>query len=176
VGQLGIVSRKTTPVILETARLVLSPITLADSPDAYPIFGDPDVMAHWDVAEISDPDLVDQMIAGQAASMDGDQGFYWSIRRLDDHALVGLCDLSDIDQRHHRAEVGFILGKSNWGQGYALEAMQAVGLTFDALIKPVHVPRERPPVVVVDEGPLVLVETRKDLGQVTLPFEAEGQR
>jgi hypothetical protein len=116
VGQLGIVSRKTTPVILETARLVLSPITLADSPDAYPIFGDPDVMAHWDVADISDPDLVDQMIAGQAASMDGDQGFYWSIRRLDDHALVGLCDLSDIDQRHHRAEVGFILGKSNWAQ------------------------------------------------------------
>jgi ribonuclease E len=29
--------------------------------------------------------------------------------------------------------------------------------------KPVHVPRERPPVVVMDEGPLVLVETRKDL-------------
>jgi ribonuclease E len=29
--------------------------------------------------------------------------------------------------------------------------------------KPVHVPRERPPVVVMNEGPLVLVETRKDL-------------
>jgi ribonuclease E len=29
--------------------------------------------------------------------------------------------------------------------------------------KPVHVPRERSPVVVMDEGPLVLVETRKDL-------------
>ena len=37
--------------------------------------------------------------------------------------------------------------------------------------KPVHVPRERKPVVVLDEGPLVLVETRKDLAQVTLPFE-----
>jgi len=37
--------------------------------------------------------------------------------------------------------------------------------------KPVHVPRERKPVVVLDEGPLVLVETRKDLSQVTLPFE-----
>ncbi|MEK8029908.1 ribonuclease E/G [Ideonella sp. DXS29W] len=37
--------------------------------------------------------------------------------------------------------------------------------------KPVHVPRERPPVVVVDEGPLVLVETRKDLSQLTLPFD-----
>ena len=37
--------------------------------------------------------------------------------------------------------------------------------------KPVHVPRERKPAVVVDDGPLILVETRKDLGQVTLPFE-----
>jgi len=37
--------------------------------------------------------------------------------------------------------------------------------------KPVHVPRERPPVAVADEGPLVLVETRKDLAQIKLPFE-----
>jgi ribonuclease E len=37
--------------------------------------------------------------------------------------------------------------------------------------KPVHVPREPKPPVVLDEGPLVLVETRKDLAQITLPFE-----
>ena len=42
--------------------------------------------------------------------------------------------------------------------------------------KPVHVPRERPPVVVVDEGPLVLVETRKDLSQLVLPFDAQAQQ
>jgi ribonuclease E len=36
--------------------------------------------------------------------------------------------------------------------------------------KPVHVPRERPPVVVADEGPLVLVETKRDLGNLQLPF------
>ncbi|MBI5259478.1 MAG: Rne/Rng family ribonuclease [Burkholderiales bacterium] len=36
---------------------------------------------------------------------------------------------------------------------------------------PVHVPRERKPIVQVDEGPLVLVETRKDLSQLKLPFE-----
>ena len=38
--------------------------------------------------------------------------------------------------------------------------------------KPIHVPRERPPLLVVDEGPLILVETRKDLGQVKMPFDA----
>lgn len=37
--------------------------------------------------------------------------------------------------------------------------------------KPVHVPRVPRPRVVIDEGPLVLVETRKDLSQMKLPFE-----
>ncbi len=37
--------------------------------------------------------------------------------------------------------------------------------------KPIHVPREPSPPVVIDEGPLVLVETRKDLRSMTLPFE-----
>ena len=37
----------------------------------------------------------------------------------------------------------------------------------------IHVPRERPPLVVLDEGPLVLVETRKDLRDMKLPFERQ---
>jgi ribonuclease E len=41
--------------------------------------------------------------------------------------------------------------------------------------QPIRVPRERPPVVVVDEGPLVLVETRRDLRDLQLPFEQEGR-
>ena len=41
--------------------------------------------------------------------------------------------------------------------------------------RPIHVPRERPPVVRIDEGPLVLVETRKDLSQIRLPFETEAR-
>jgi len=37
---------------------------------------------------------------------------------------------------------------------------------------PAPLGREPAPVVVVDDGPLVLVETRKDLSQFKLPFEA----
>jgi ribonuclease E len=39
---------------------------------------------------------------------------------------------------------------------------------------PVRQPREPRPVVVVDEGPLVLVETRRDLASLQLPFETTG--
>jgi ribonuclease E len=41
--------------------------------------------------------------------------------------------------------------------------------------KPVHVPRAPRPRVRVDDGPLVLVETRKDLSQLKLPFEQQQQ-
>jgi ribonuclease E len=46
----------------------------------------------------------------------------------------------------------------------------AVQAAIAAEPKPVHVPRERPPAVVLDEGPLVLVETRKDLNTLKVPF------
>jgi ribonuclease E len=42
--------------------------------------------------------------------------------------------------------------------------------------QPARVPRERKPVVVVDEGPLVLVETAKDLSQVKLPFDTSASQ
>jgi ribonuclease E len=38
--------------------------------------------------------------------------------------------------------------------------------------KPVRVPRLQKPVSAVDDGPLVLVETQRDLSQVVLPFES----
>ena len=40
-----------------------------------------------------------------------------------------------------------------------------------AAVKPVHVPRERSAAALPDEGPLVLVETKRDLAAMTLPFE-----
>ena len=43
------------------------------------------------------------------------------------------------------------------------ERVAHVQMIIAAEPKPVHVPRERPPVVEFDEGPLILVETRKDL-------------
>ena len=57
-----------------------------------------------------------------------------------------------------------------WVQSDA-EKIAAAQAAIAAEPKPVHVPRVPKPVVVVDEGPLVLVETRKDLSQLKLPFE-----
>ena len=54
------------------------------------------------------------------------------------------------------------------------DKIAAVRAAIAAEPKPVHVPRERPPIVVIDEGPLVLVETRRDLRDLKLPFEQQS--
>lgn len=51
------------------------------------------------------------------------------------------------------------------------EKVQAVAQAIALEPAPVRVPRERKPVVLADEGPLVLVETRKDLAQTPMPFD-----
>ncbi|MEO8060772.1 MAG: ribonuclease E/G, partial [Burkholderiales bacterium] len=57
------------------------------------------------------------------------------------------------------------------------DKIRAVQSAMAAEPSPVHVPRERKPVENADTGPLVLVETRKDLSQIKLPFEtAQGSQ
>jgi len=113
-------------MILETERLKLTPVTEADGPLIHPIMADPEVMAHMDSVAIDDPDVVEAFVHGQLIEMANEQAFYWSVRLNDDQRYLGSVDLSDIDWRHHRAEVGFILGKDAWGKGFGYEAVQAV--------------------------------------------------
>ena len=113
-------------MILETERLTLSPVTEQDAALIHPIMADPEVMAHMDSMAIDDPDVVEAFVQGQLIEMANEQSFYWSVRLNAGGFYLGSVDLSDIDWRHHRAEVGFILGKDSWGKGYGYEAVQAV--------------------------------------------------
>jgi [ribosomal protein S5]-alanine N-acetyltransferase len=112
--------------ILETERLRLEPLAEADVEAVFPLMDDAEVMAFWDIPEIDDPDLVAEIVRAQVAEMREGRAVHWSIRGLADGTFIGCCDLSEIDRRHKRAEVGFMLGRETWGQGYALEAMRAV--------------------------------------------------
>ncbi len=52
------------------------------------------------------------------------------------------------------------------------EKIRAVQAAMAAEPQPIRVPREPKRHVLADEGPLVLVETRKDLSQIKLPFDS----
>jgi len=113
-------------MILQTSRLTLRPMTITDAQSLHAIMSDAEVMAFWDMSEIEDIELTIEILKSQLADMKAKKSSYWAMTRTEDGLFVGCCDLSEIDRWHHRAEVGFIVSKAFWGDGYAQEAMEAV--------------------------------------------------
>lgn len=135
-------------MILETERLTMRALAAEDGPDVHRLTSDPEVMAHWDVEAIEDPDLTDVIVASQVQAADDGKAYFWAVTRTADGLFLGLVDLSDIDRWHRRAEIGFMLGPDAWGQGYGAEAMAAVvtfaaGLGLKRLMARTHVGNER---------------------------------
>ena len=52
------------------------------------------------------------------------------------------------------------------------DKVRAAQAAMAAEIKPPRVPRQPKPPVAPDDGPLILVETKKDLSQIKLPFDS----
>lgn len=113
-------------MILQTQRLTLRPLEAGDAEAMHALMSDVEIMAFWDVAEIDDIDLTKAIMDAQLRDMDLGRALYWAMVRREDGAFVGCCDLSEIDRWHHRAEIGFMIGKPFWSDSYAYEAMQAV--------------------------------------------------
>lgn len=112
--------------ILETRFLRLTPLGETDGDLLFQTMSDRDVMAHWDWPRIDDPERVAEIFRGVMSAMQGGRAIHWVIRRLDDGVPLGLCDLSEIDRRHRRAEMGFLMTAQASSGGRAMEALRPV--------------------------------------------------
>ncbi len=103
--------------MLTTARLTLRPATAEDLPALHAIFSDPLVMRHWSTP----PDETIDATADRLESfMRGERELGPELMILHEGRLIGRVGL------WRKWEVGYILARSAWGQGFASEALQAV--------------------------------------------------
>ncbi len=110
--------------IIETERLHLRPLCLADAPAIFRMRSDPETMRFWDSPPAKDPHNVAGIVAAQIGDMECGHAIYWAVCVAD--TAIGCCDLSDIDRIHGRAEIGYIFARNVWGNGFAGEAMKSV--------------------------------------------------
>ncbi len=113
-------------MILETERLTLAPLTADDAPLIYPFLSDAEVMSNLDQEPIEDPDEVTGRVAAQVDEMSAGDAAYWAVRHSSSGAFLGYCEFIDIDKRHERAELRFVIDRKGWGQGYGSEAVSAL--------------------------------------------------
>jgi len=112
--------------ILSTARLRLRPLRQSDAPAVRGMMSDPEVMRFWDWPPFGDRKTVARIVSGQLGQVAEGSALYWAVCSVTGGPAFGVCDLSDIDTHHRRAEIGFLFAHTHWGQGYASEAMQAI--------------------------------------------------
>lgn len=111
---------------LRTERLVLRPLAAADADALYAIMSDAQAMRFWDWPAFRDPATAAEIVASQLDDMAQGRAIYWAVAPAPNDSAFGFCDLSEIDRRQGRAELGFLFNRARWGQGYAAEAMIAV--------------------------------------------------
>jgi len=111
---------------LTTPRLHLRPLREADAPVVYAMHADPVTLRYWSTPPWAEPKLADELIARDLKAMAAGDYIRLGLERQSDGRLIGLCTLFAFYLPSRRCEIGYILQRSTWGQGYMHEALLAL--------------------------------------------------
>ena len=110
---------------LRAARLTLRPLTEADVADVLAVFSDPLVLRYWDGPLMTTTQDVMQYIERIHYGFRRRELMQWGIADAVTDAVIGTCTLTHLSATHERAEIGFALRQTRWGQGLGSEAVTA---------------------------------------------------
>jgi len=113
-------------ITLRTKRLLLRPLHEADASSLFEAFSDPRVMRYWSTPPWSSLDAAHALVERDLKAMAAGDYVRLGIERLEDARLLGNCTLFKIDGQCRRAEIGYGLAYSAWGNGYMHEALLAL--------------------------------------------------
>jgi RimJ/RimL family protein N-acetyltransferase len=118
---------------LATARLRLRAWRADDWPTYAAFCADPEVMRHIGAGGPITPETAWRSMAGMLGHWALRGWGLWALERKADGALVGHAGFID-PPGWPGFELGWLLGRDHWGQGYAREAaLAALGYAFDQL-------------------------------------------
>ena len=107
---------------IETERLLLRRLEMADAEDIFEWVSDPQVTTYlfWRVHQsIEDSrDFVAWVTADDFAC--------WGVVLTENSKVIGNCFLYNVNFEHKRAEIAFNIARKYWGRGYATETAQAI--------------------------------------------------
>jgi ribosomal-protein-alanine N-acetyltransferase len=114
------------PPSIETPHLRLRAFTLGDAPAVQAYCADADIASTTiNIPHPYEDGMAEEWITTHAAAFREGRQVTFAIERRADDALVGAIDLR-LAPEHRCAELGYVIYKPFWGQGYATEAAIAI--------------------------------------------------
>jgi RimJ/RimL family protein N-acetyltransferase len=113
--------------ILETNRLVLRLLALADAADLYRIHSDPETMKFMGKANDSVEEERNHIKAHIANHYEKYEAGLWATVLKENNRLIGRCGLMRKQiEGVEEVEIAYLLGRECWGKGLATEAAEAI--------------------------------------------------
>lgn len=119
---------------LRTRRLLLRPIEMSDCGAFLEMFSDAQTLQYWSNEIIYDREEATTLVQKELDWVAAGSCISWGLSLPDSNLLIGKINLFQFNEQNRRAEIGYILDRRHWGQGYMSEALECV-LThaFDVL-------------------------------------------
>ena len=117
---------------LETARLKLRRLEMADAPAFFAIMNDERVTRFLLFPRLLELSQAEDWTRRDLALYNNEPNFYlWAMECRETGVMVGTISLFVVREESNVGEVGYSLGFEHWGQGLAAEALRAVlGFAF----------------------------------------------
>lgn len=111
---------------LETERLTLRPLRVSDCEAVYAYSRDPEVTRFLLWSPHPNPEYTRQYLQYIVGRYRLGDFYDWALVRREDARVIGTCGFTTFHFNSDSGEVGYVLARDCWGQGYAAEALNAV--------------------------------------------------
>jgi ribosomal-protein-alanine N-acetyltransferase len=111
---------------LETERLLLRKVTLADTAAMFSYASNEDVAKYvtWDVhRSMSDTERFINFVLNR---YNNEEIAPWGIEDKETGSFIGTVDFVSWSTNHHNAEIGYVIAPEYWGKGITTEAARAI--------------------------------------------------
>ena len=110
--------------LLETERLFLRELNLADSHELLEIFASENVMKWYGMFPIDSIESAVKILETLKNTFPEGRGIRWAVVHKESGKLIGTCGFHNHNIMSRRAEIGYELNEAFWNQGYATEAIR----------------------------------------------------
>jgi len=114
-----------TPATLTTERLVLRWLTAADTRAQFAIFSNAEVLRYWSSSAWTDLAQASAAIDDALAGYRDGTSLRFAITLKSTGEMIGNFRFYDFFDQNRRCDIGYVLARAHWGQGYLAEAMTA---------------------------------------------------
>lgn len=111
--------------VLETPRLRLRELVMADAPAVFDLFANPEVTRYYDFEAFTSQEQAADLIARQRSRFRTGEGLRWGLTQKEADRVIGTVGLY-LDRTNAQGRLGYDLARPYWRRGLMSEALHIV--------------------------------------------------